>query len=404
MSLSGDPLSSSTKKNQEPHQDSSFLRHKEPEMPLSDDPLSSPTKKNQDSSFLRHKELEMSLSNDPLSSPTEKNQEPHQDFSFLSSKETEKKSQTSTSQETEVTNIDEQVLKKSETSTSQETHATNGDEQVLKSQYGSFWENPNYYESVMNTGNLFNTSGNMSSQIDPPDPIQKNPTSEDFKTNNNDESYYLNLEDSDGCSDLQWLFHSSETQMGEEGYGTNTCDAFRNKSNISLGPYGSIESMMKLQRDREEIKMIPTPGLVNRAEWAIKKILKTGDVSTTHCRLKLPKSSLEPYFQKHLPEAYLQKLVQDNPGIIVNMYDHDTKTTHKVRLALAKYYYVIMGGWRKAFITRRCLRKGQQIGLYWGTSDSMLHFTVLDDAYGKALAEEKKPVISQLETYVTNCT
>lgn len=84
----------------------------------------------------------MSLSDDHLSSPTTKNQEPP-------SKETEKKSETSTSQETQATNV----------------LPMNRDEEVLKNRYGSSWEDPNYYGSdniVMNsTGNMLNSSGCM---------------------------------------------------------------------------------------------------------------------------------------------------------------------------------------------------------------------------------------------------
>ncbi|KFK36653.1 hypothetical protein AALP_AA4G152700, partial [Arabis alpina] len=194
----------------------------------------------------------MSFSNDNFSSPTKKNQEPHQDSSFMQHKETEKKSKPITSQETEATNIDEQVLKKSKTSTSQETQAKNvppmnRDEQVLKSPSGGI------------------LGGNMGSQRDP---IEINPTSGDFK-NNNDESSYLNLEDSDAPT-MTWLFQNPETQMGKEGYGTNTCDAFRHQSNISLGPFGSIKSMGKALAEKEK----PVISGTGQAFLFLKHILK----------------------------------------------------------------------------------------------------------------------------------
>ncbi|VVB02534.1 unnamed protein product [Arabis nemorensis] len=319
----------------------------------------------------------MSLSDDHLSSPTKKNQQPPQGASFLSSKETEKKSETSTSQETQATNV----------------LPLNRDEEVLKYRYGSFWENPNYYGSdnivTNSTGNLLNPSGgmlggNIGSQRDPHDSIQMNPTSGEFE-NNNDQSF-LNLEDSDAP---MLPLHNPQSEMGEEGYGTNTCEL---QSNISLPPCGSIESMMNAKRAREEIKMVPNPRprVVNREQWPIKRILNLTDISLTACRLRLPRSSLEPYFQNHLPEAILQKLATDKPGITVNVYDHDTETTHKMCLVLQSNHYVLRGDWRKAFITRRGLREGQEIGMFWNATDSMLHFTVLDYANGRALAEEKK--------------
>ncbi|KFK33534.1 hypothetical protein AALP_AA5G025900 [Arabis alpina] len=181
------------------------------------------------------------------------------------------------------------------------------------------------------------------------------------------------------------------------------------ESNFGLGSGENMESRY-LQRDFDPITMIPTPGIINSStndknnngegyahtsssaslsttrsspshqqpEWTITKILtKTdaGDYGSN--RLLLNKSSVEKHIQKHIPEEDFQKVVaQGQPGLAINVFDYDTKTTHKMRLTLRKDY-ILVGDWIKVFIKRRDLKAGDEIGLLWDSSASRLQFGVL---------------------------
>lgn len=111
----------------------------------------------------------MSLSDDDPKSPTEKNRagmnqesrESPKGSSFLSSKETDKKimSEEMSSDEEPLKSLSNLLLETSHSSVSPKNNV----EEPLKSEYGSYWENPSYFEShniTMNTGNLtMNPSG-----------------------------------------------------------------------------------------------------------------------------------------------------------------------------------------------------------------------------------------------------
>ncbi|CAH8310815.1 unnamed protein product [Eruca vesicaria subsp. sativa] len=58
-------------------------------------------------------------------------------------------------------------------------------------------------------------------------------------------------------------------------------------------------------------------------------------------------------------------------GITVDVYDHDTDSTHQMLLQkLSKRgSYILSGGWLMDFVIRRVLKKKDEIGMYWDRSD-----------------------------------
>ncbi|CAL9241150.1 unnamed protein product, partial [Arabidopsis halleri] len=124
-------------------------------------------------------------------------------------------------------------------------------------------------------------------------------------------------------------------------------------------------------------------------QWIIKKELNTTDI----CRqLHLRKADVECHILRYLSGDDQKKLVQGD-RITINMYDHESDTTHKVlmmRWILKTDYYCLKNSWRKDFVYRRGLRAGDKIGLSWDRFRYKLHFRVLSRATTKSPAEEKK--------------
>lgn len=90
---------------------------------------------------------------------------------------------------------------------------------------------------------------------------------------------------------------------GEE-HGTNNSDTLGDSSNISLGCFRSIESILKATKDGKDVTMMPTPRLVNNGDqWTIKKRLTKKDVNPTYGQLSLPSSSFDQHIRRHLPKA-----------------------------------------------------------------------------------------------------
>lgn len=124
----------------------------------------------------------------------------------------------------------------------------------------------------------------------------------------------------------------------------------------------------------------------------MKKILNKSDIGT---KLFLDKYFVEDYIQKHLPIEDGQKILENEPGIKVTVYDHDTHSTHELRLVFRQTYR-LQTGWKDEFVLRRGLHKGDQIGLFWDRSDSKLHFSVLSRAIPKAPAENEEAINTEI--------
>ncbi|KAL0713817.1 hypothetical protein Bca4012_020795 [Brassica carinata] len=160
---------------------------------------------------------------------------------------------------------------------------------------------------------------------------------------------------------------------------------------ISCGPRGNTSneekepSLMKLKllsnegRKEEEQYGVSTELTLFTDPWTIKKKLTISDRSHQN-RLLLNPRTVDSHLLRYLPESN-QKMVQEG-WLTVDVYDHDTDSTHQVLLTkLSKRgSYVLGGGWFIDFVTGRALKKKDEIGMYWDRSDSKLHFCVLSRA------------------------
>ncbi|XP_020885694.1 B3 domain-containing protein At4g02870 isoform X3 [Arabidopsis lyrata subsp. lyrata] len=235
--------------------------------------------------------------------------------------------------------------------------------------YGT--NNPDFFEDQPNF--LLGSGGNiasMSSQRDDLRPEKQQKMS--------------NVSNSSISGGVGMYSKTVDSQQGEE-HDTNNSDTLGDSSNISLGCFGSIESILKATRDGKEVPTMPTPRPVNNApQWTIKKRLTKKDVNP-YGQLSLPSSSFDQHIRRHLPEEDLPKIV--GAGLIVNVFDNDTSTIHKLRLAVY-YTYVLTGGWLEDFIQRRSLKERDDIGLLWDSSASRLQFGVI--ARAKAMVPRKR--------------
>ncbi|KAJ6694830.1 TRANSCRIPTION FACTOR B3-DOMAIN FAMILY-RELATED [Salix koriyanagi] len=70
---------------------------------------------------------------------------------------------------------------------------------------------------------------------------------------------------------------------------------------------------------------------------------------------------------------------QERNGLKVWVRDVDTASMHQLvfkRWSTSKSY-IFNDGWTKQFVRRRSLVEGDEIGLYWDSEQSILHFSVL---------------------------
>ncbi|EOA34818.1 hypothetical protein CARUB_v10022396mg, partial [Capsella rubella] len=154
-------------------------------------------------------------------------------------------------------------------------------------------------------------------------------------------------------------------------------------TNIAFGSFGSIESMMNAKREREKIVMIPTPKALSAPQWTIKKTLTDYDLYSGYDKLVLKESSFDEHIRRHIPEADVQK-IRAKIGIIVNIYDYDLGTMHKLLLRRVwGINYGLMNGWVNDFVERRSLREKDEIGLSWDPSTSKLIFGVISRSKAK---------------------
>ncbi|XP_010490239.1 PREDICTED: B3 domain-containing protein At2g33720-like [Camelina sativa] len=111
-----------------------------------------------------------------------------------------------------------------------------------------------------------------------------------------------------------------------------------------------------------------------RREFVVRRDLKIGDVVGIYW---------DPYESKlHfcvLSRSPIKEVVEEGPGLAVNVYDEDTDTMHK--LVLKKWpkclSYILGSAWRREFVVRRDLKIGDVVGIYWDPYESKLHFSVL---------------------------
>lgn len=111
--------------------------------------------------------------------------------------------------------------------------------------------------------------------------------------------------------------------------------------------------------------------------WKIKKTLTKSDLNGLS-RLLLHSSSVKKHVLPFMCGDDV-KQVESCDGLGVCVWDHDTDSMHQL---VFKYWssskaYILSHKWNKAFVKRRELREGDQIGFFWDHHYSRFIFRVL---------------------------
>ncbi|KAJ4843620.1 hypothetical protein Tsubulata_025441 [Turnera subulata] len=138
-------------------------------------------------------------------------------------------------------------------------------------------------------------------------------------------------------------------------------------------PYNYLEEVDENRRMKvsTELKMYEDP-------WKIRKKLTESDVEH-YCRLLVATDLIKNHILPFLPPSAIKEAENLN-GVRVFAWDLDTWTGHTLVLkqwSSAKKNYVFKDGWSQDFVRRRKLKKDDEIGLYWDSYYSRLHFAVL---------------------------
>ncbi|XP_061344173.1 B3 domain-containing protein At2g33720-like [Gastrolobium bilobum] len=106
--------------------------------------------------------------------------------------------------------------------------------------------------------------------------------------------------------------------------------------------------------------------------WKIKKVLNGSDLGNMS-RLLLPKD-----FAENLVVPVLDGDVER--GVQVEIWDVDTASFHSLifKKWVSSRSYVFVGNWVKDFVSRRGLKKGDEIGLHWDPYKNRFNFSILD--------------------------
>jgi hypothetical protein len=112
--------------------------------------------------------------------------------------------------------------------------------------------------------------------------------------------------------------------------------------------------------------------------WLIKKRIEISDLGHLS-RLLLAADGVKKYILPHWDANPTESLLK---GVQVCVWDCDTKSQHQLvfKQWASNGSYVLIGKWRKEFVERRVLNKGDQIGLHWDQTNSRFNFTILNRA------------------------
>ncbi|KAJ7957947.1 B3 domain-containing protein [Quillaja saponaria] len=111
--------------------------------------------------------------------------------------------------------------------------------------------------------------------------------------------------------------------------------------------------------------------------WEIRKTLTIHETGFQYSRLQFTLDQVQNYIFKHWDEATRESmwLGQQVPIVI---YDEDTKTRHGLFLGRLRgdEYFSIHSCWVREFVSRRQLKVGMSIGMYWDLKYLGFSFTV----------------------------
>ncbi|XP_024016547.1 putative B3 domain-containing protein At1g78640 [Eutrema salsugineum] len=148
---------------------------------------------------------------------------------------------------------------------------------------------------------------------------------------------------------------------------------------MSASPMNTDEEDLKKTTDllekEEERNVVSTKRpLVKAVPVIIKKILTENDIRGY---FYLNEGDVESHILRYLSEDDQKNKLRQGDGIDVNVYDHDTRTTHRMLLVRSKAnhpHYRLKYSWYFDFVERRGLKIGDEVELFW---DSKFHIRVL---------------------------
>ncbi|XP_062145845.1 B3 domain-containing protein At2g33720-like [Alnus glutinosa] len=112
--------------------------------------------------------------------------------------------------------------------------------------------------------------------------------------------------------------------------------------------------------------------------WVIKKTIETSDLGHLS-RLLFARDGVK----KHILLLWDANRIESlHEGVQVCVWDCDTKSEHQLvfKRWASNGSYVLIGKWKKEFVERRVLNKGDEIGLYWDETNSRFNFSILKRA------------------------
>ncbi|XP_030931232.1 B3 domain-containing protein At2g33720-like [Quercus lobata] len=112
--------------------------------------------------------------------------------------------------------------------------------------------------------------------------------------------------------------------------------------------------------------------------WVMKKKITVSDIDSLS-RLLIAKDLVKEHILPQWDTSFIEGI---KDGIAVAVWDFDTKTEHQLRFKQwsSNGSYVFNGMWNQDFVSRRQLKVGDEIGLFWDQSNSRLNFSVLNRA------------------------
>ncbi|KAI4352913.1 hypothetical protein L6164_007120 [Bauhinia variegata] len=132
------------------------------------------------------------------------------------------------------------------------------------------------------------------------------------------------------------------------------------------------------QKNLEEMKSWGYDLKLYEDPWKIKKVLTQSDLGKLS-RLLLATDLVEKFMLPVLGVDAQRDTKKLERGTQIKLWDVDTETMHYLILKkwVSSKSYVLIGSWKKDFVKRRCLKKGDEIGLLWDPYKHHFVFSII---------------------------
>ncbi|KAL0003045.1 hypothetical protein SO802_016826 [Lithocarpus litseifolius] len=110
----------------------------------------------------------------------------------------------------------------------------------------------------------------------------------------------------------------------------------------------------------------------------MKKKITVSDIDSLS-RLLIAKDLVKEHILPQWETSFIEGI---KDGVVVAIWDFDTMTEHQLRFKQwsSNESCVFNGMWNRDFVSRRQLKVGDEIGLFWDQSNSRFNFSVLNRA------------------------